>query len=376
MDFEFTEQEKMIQAMARDFASKTVSLQASEIDAVGEFPTEIVNEMSKLQFFGIPFPKKYGGVGANWQSYVLAIEQLSYPLLLCGAFIAIEALSAQPIFHFGTEEQKQKYLVPVLNGAKLSCLGFTESMTGADPKAIVSRAFRSGEEYIIAGEKNFVTPAAYADALVTFARDETEKLSAFIIDIPCKGLEIEKPIDTLGMKGASACPLSLNEVHVPLQNLLGEMARGYDILLEGVNVSKLGIAAAGIGLSQAALDMSLDYSRQRIVYGKPQSKMSNIQYLLAEMVSRIESIRWLTYRAASLKNSAGTSFPLFSAITKLHSAKVATDVTTMAMQIHGAYGFTRDLQIERLYRDALAIGIIEGSSEIQRTIIANNLSQN
>ena len=376
MDLEFNEQEKMIRAMARDFASKTVSPQASEIDAAGKFPTEIVNEMSKLQFFGIPFPKKYGGVGASWQSYVLAIEQLSYPILFCGALIAVEALSAQPIFHFGTEEQKQKYLVPVLSGEKLSRLGFTESMTGSDPEAIVSRASRSGEEYIITGEKNFVTPAAWADVLVAFARDDTEKLSAFIIDIPCKGLEIGKPIDTLGMKGAGACPVSLNEVHVPLKNLLGEPARGYNILLEGVNVSKLGIAAAGVGLSQAALDMSLDYARQRIVYGKPLSLMSNIQYLLAEMVSRIESIRWLTYRAASLKDSAGTSFPQFSAIAKLHSAEVATDVTTMAMQIHGAYGFTTDLQIERLYRDARAIGIIEGSSEIQRTIIANNLAQN
>ena len=374
MDFELTEQEKMVQTMARDFAGKTVSPKASEIDAAGKFPAEIVNEMSKLQFFGIPFPKEYGGVGASWQSYVLAIEQLSYPLLLCGALIAVEALSAQPIFCFGTEEQKQKYLVPVLSGEKLSCLGFTESMTGADPKAIVSRASRSGEEYIITGEKNFVTPAACADVLVTFARDDTEKLSAFIIDIPSKGLEIGKPIDTLGMRGAGACPASLNGVHVPLKNLLGETSRGYDILLEGVNVSKLGIAAAGVGLSQAALDMSLDYARQRIVYGKPQSSMPNIQYLLAEMVSRIESIRWLTYRAASLKDSAGTSFSLFSAIAKLHAADVATVVTTMAMQIHGAYGFTRDLHIERLYRDARAIGIIEGSSEIQRTIIANSLS--
>ncbi len=372
MDFNFTEQELMIQAEAKDFANKLVKPRAAEIDRTGEWPSDLVQEMAKLGFFGLQLPTEYGGADAGYKCYVLTVEQISQASMTVAAIIAINALSEEAINRYGSEEQKQKFLRPLAEGKHIAMFAFTEAATGTDPKAITTTVHPKGDHYILNGEKTFSALAPGAGVAVIYAKDETGRVSAFIVDPSSEGFVISKPWETMGLRGSGTCQLSLNDVFVPQENLLGRKGEGYDVLLLSINVGQLGICAEAVGTAQAALEMSLDYARNRPAHGKPMLQLPTIQSYIGEMASRIEAARWLTYRTAAIKDEGG-SIRKDVAMAKLVASQAVVDITNMAMQIHGAYGYTKDLQIERLYRDAKITQIYEVVSEIQRIIVAASL---
>lgn len=372
MDFNLSEQEMMIQKRARDFANKLVKPRAAEIDRSGEWPSDLIPELAKSGFFGLQLPIEHKGVGAGYKCYALAVEQISQASMTVAAIIAINALSEEAIYRYGSEKQKQKFLKPLARGEYTAMFAFTEAATGTDPRAIVTTARPSGNYYILNGDKTFSSLAPGAGIAVIYAKDETGMVSAFIIDPFSKGFIISKPLETMGLRGSGTCQLSLNDVSVPKENLLGKEGEGYDILLLSINVGQLGICAEAVGTAQAALEKSLDYARKRLVHGNQLLQLPTIQSYIREMASRIEAARWLTYRVAALKDE-GKGIRKDVAMAKLVASQTAVDVTNMAMQIHGSYGYTKDLEIERLYRDAKITQIFEVVSEIQRIIVATSL---
>ena len=268
MDFDLREHEKMMQDMAKDFAERSVRPVAMEIDRKGEFPFELAREMGRLGYFGLPYPPNYGGVGAGYIGYALVIEQLSRASMVAGAIIGVNGLAEEAIFRYGSEEQKQKFLVPLTKGA-ISSLAFTESATGSDPRAIETRARPDGDEYIITGQKQFIALSPASQVAVVFAKDETERVSAFIVETSSPGYTLRKSCETLGVRGLAPSVIYLDDVRVPKENLLGEKARGYGIMLEAISVGKLGVAAEALGVGQGALELSLKYAQERKAYGKP-----------------------------------------------------------------------------------------------------------
>jgi len=372
MDFNLTEQELMIQMRARDFANKLVKPRAVEIDRSGEWPSDLIPEMAKSGFFGLQLPIEYEGVGAGYKCYALAVEQISQASMAVAAIIAINALSEEALYRYGSEEQKQKFLKPLAKGEYAAMFAFTEEATGVDPRAIAATARPDGDYYILNGDKTFSSLAPGAGVAVIYAKDETEKVSAFIVAPSSQGFIISKPLETMGLRGSGTCQLSLNDVSVPNENLLGGKGEGYNILLLSINVGQLGICAEAVGTAQAALEMSLDYARKRPIQGKSMLQLPTIQSYIGEMASRIEAAKWLTYRTAALKDE-GKSIRKDVAMAKLVASQAAVDITNMAMQIHGSYGYTKDLEIERLFRDAKVTQIYEVVSEIQRIIVATSL---
>ncbi|PJB48095.1 MAG: acyl-CoA dehydrogenase [Chloroflexi bacterium CG_4_9_14_3_um_filter_45_9] len=372
MDFNLTEQELMIRTRAREFARKSVEPRAAEIDRTNEWPSDLVAEMAKSGLFGLQLPPEYHGSGAGYKCYALAIEQISQSSMTVAAIIAINALSEEAIYRYGSEEQKQTFLTPLARGEHTAMFAFTEAATGIDPKLITTRASPEDNCYILKGEKTFASLAPGARVAVIFAKDETENVSAFIVDPSSKGFVIAKCWEMMGLRGSGTCQLSLQDIAVPQKNLLGEKGKGYDILLLSINVGQLGICAEAVGTAQAALEMSLDYARNRPVRGKSMLQLPIIQSYIGEMASRIEAARWLTYKVAAMKDE-GRNIRKDVAMAKLIASQTAVDVTGMAMQIHGSYGYTKDFPIERLYRDAKVTQIYEVVSEIQRIIVAASL---
>ena len=372
MDFNLTEQELMIQARAGDFARKAVKPRAAEIDRTNEWPSDLVEEIAKSGFFGLQLPLDYDGSSAGYKCYVLAIEQISQASMTVAAIVAIDALSEEAIYRYGSEEQKQAFLRPLARGEHTSMFAFTEAATGVDPKLIATKARLESNSYILEGEKTFASLAPGAKVAVIFAKGETGKVSAFIVDPLSDGFIIGKYWEMMELRGSGTCQFSLKDVIVPREKLLGEEGKGYDILLLSINVGQLGICAEAVGTAQAALEMSLDYAKSRSLGGKSMLQLLTIQSYIGEMASRIEAARWLTYRVAAMKDE-GKTIRKDVAMAKLIASQTAVDVTDMAMQIHGSYGYTRDFTIERLYRDAKVTQIYEVVSEIQRIIVASSL---
>jgi len=373
MDFNLTEQERMLQKAAKDFA-KVVKPRAAEIDATNEFPFDLVKEMGERGYRGLPYPAKYGGGGAGYISYVLALEQICQASMTVGAIMAVNTVPEEAIFRFGSEEQKKTFLVPLAQGRLLGGIAFTEAETGSDPLAITTIARKSGNGYVITGQKQFVALAPGANLTLLFTKREGKGLNAFIVDTSSSGYNVREPCETMGVRGLGTSVVYLDEVYVPEQNLLGEEGQGFDILLEAISLGRWGVAVEGIAVAQAALEFSLDYARQRKAMGKPLAKLSTIQWHLAEMVSRIEAGRWLVYRVAFLRDQ-GLDIKYESSLAKLFTSQTAVEVTRMAMQICGSYGTMKAMPLERLYRDAKMTEIYVGISEIQRSIIANYLIQ-
>ena len=372
MDFNLSEQEKMLQAAARNFAAKSVKARAAEIDASAQFPEEIVREMGEHGYRGMPFPAGCGGSGAGYVSYVLALEQVCQASLTVGAIMAINTVPEEAIFRFGDEEQKRAFLIPLARGKRLGGIAFTEAETGSDPGAITTTAYKTAGGYVITGHKQFVAQAAKVNLSLVFARSGDKVLDAFIVDTATPGYTVHETPDTLGLRGLGTGEVTLDEVFVPERNRLGKTGQGFEILLEAISLGRLGVAVEGVAVAQAALDLALHYARQRKTRGKPINHLAGIQWLLAEMASRIEAARWLTYRTAFLRDQ-GQSIRYESSLAKLFASQAAVEVTRMAMQVHGSYGTMKSLAIERLYRDAKMLEIYVGVSEIQRSIIAEHL---
>ncbi len=364
----------MLQRTAKEFAIRSVQPRAGEIDYSGQFPFDLAKKMGDLGYQGLPYPVKYGGSEAGYTSYVLVLEQISQASMTVGAIMAINTVNEEAIFRFGNEEQKRAFLTPLSQGKQLGSIAFTEAETGSDPKAITTFARRSGNGYIITGQKHFVSLAPAANLALVFTKREGEGLNAFIIDTSSPEFIVGELCETMGLRGLGVSVVNLDDVYVPQENLIGEEGQGFDILLESMSLARLGVAVEAVAVAQSALELSIEYARQRKALGKSLTKLPTIQWHLAEMVTRIEASRWLAYRTAFLRDQ-GADIKYESSVAKLFASQVAVEATRMAMQVHGSYGTMKTMPIERLYRDAKMTEIYVGISEIQRSIISKYLER-
>jgi alkylation response protein AidB-like acyl-CoA dehydrogenase len=375
MDFDLTESQKMLQNLARDFAEKEVAPRAAEIDRSNEFPRDLARQLARRGFQGLPYPEKYGGGGAGYLGFALVLEQLCRASVTVGAIMSVNTVPEEGIFRFGTEEQRQRLLAPLARGDILGGIGFTESDTGSDPRLITTVARRSGQGFIISGQKQFMSLAPALDVVLLFARREKEEgLNAFMVTSSSQGFTVRELCETMGLRGLGTSVVYLDDVHVPEENLIGREGQGFDILLEAISVERLSVAVQGVGVAQAALELALAYARERKAQGKPIARMQAIQQILAEMAARVEAARWLVYRTAFLRDK-GQDIQYESSMAKLFASQVAVEVTRLAMQVHGSYGAMKSLPLERLYRDAKMLEIYVGISEVHRSIIASRLIQ-
>jgi alkylation response protein AidB-like acyl-CoA dehydrogenase len=372
VDFNLSEQEKMLQNLARDFAEKEVQPQAAEIDKSGKFPVELAKQIGKHGFQGLPYPSAYGGSGAGYVSFMLVLEQICRASVSVGAIMAINTVPEEGIYRFGNEEQKQRLLKPLAGGQWLGGIGFTEPDTGSDPSLITTTAKRNGKGYVINGQKMFMSLAPVLNVVLLFARREGEGLNAFIVDSSTRGFAVQETLETMGIRGIGTSIVNLDDVYVPEENLIGVEGQGFAILLEAISIERMSVAMQGVGVAQAALDLSIEYAKQRKAQGKPIARMQVIQQQLAEMAARTEAARWLVYRTAFLRDQ-GWSIQYESSMAKVFASQVAIDVTGMAMQIHGSYGTMKSLPVERLYRDARMTSIYVGTSDVHRSIVASRL---
>jgi len=372
MDFNLNEQQKMLQRMAKEFAADVVKPRAAEIDSSGQFPFDLAKEIGKRGYQGLPFPTEYGGSGAGYLSYVLVLEQLCRASMTVGAIMAIDTVPEEALFRFGSEEQKKRLLSPVARGEKLAGIAFTEAETGSDPRTITTTSKKSGDSYVVTGQKQFVALAPAVNLSLVFAKGEGKGLNAFVIDTASQGYNLREPCETMGLKGLGTSVVYLDDVKVPRNNLLGEEGQGFDILREAISLGRLGVIVEAVAVAQAALDIAIDYAKQRKASGRPIAKLPAVQWNLAEMASRIEAGRLLAYRTAFLRDQ-GLDIKYESSLAKLFASQMAVEVTRMAMQVCGSYGTMTSMPVERLYRDAKMTEIYVGISEIQRNIIAEHL---
>ncbi|MCJ7605010.1 MAG: acyl-CoA dehydrogenase family protein, partial [Dehalococcoidales bacterium] len=346
MDFTLSEQEKMVQSLARDFAEKEVAHRAADIDRTNEFPADLADRLGEQGFRGLPFPPEYGGGGAGYVSFALALEEICRASVSVGAIMAVNTVPQEGILRFGTEEQKKRLLTPLASGKQLGGIGFTEPDTGSDPRMVTTVCRPDGDGYVINGQKMFMSLAPVLDVVLLFAkREDGDGLNAFIVESSSKGFAVQEVLETMGMRGLGTSIVNLDDVRVSRDNLIGAEGQGFDILLEAISVERMAVAMQGVAAAQAALDLSIEYARQRIAQGKPLTRMQAIQQQLAEMAARIEAARWLVYRTAFL-HDRGQSIQYESSMAKIFASGVAVDVTRMAMQVHGSYGTMKSLPVE------------------------------
>jgi len=378
MNFELTEEQRMIQTMVREFANDVIRPRAMEIDVEAKFPKDIFDEMGKLGMLGIPFPEMYGGSGGDTISYSLAVEEVGRA---CGStglsYAAAVSLGATPIYMFGTEAQKETYLTPLASGEALGSFGLTEPNAGSDAGGTQTAAVIDGDEYVINGEKSFITNASYAKTLIVTAvtgKDERGKniISAIIVPTDTEGVTITSNYDKMGVRGSDTAQIVLEDVRVPVENLLGDPEAGFKQFLSTLDGGRISIGALSVGIAQDALDKALAYAREREQFGKPISSFQAIQFQLADMAMEVELARNAVLKAAWLKDN-GKPFTKEAAIAKLYASETAVRNAERAVQIHGGYGYMREYEVERLMRDAKLLVIGEGTSEIQRIVIARQL---
>ncbi|MGE5313994.1 MAG: acyl-CoA dehydrogenase family protein [Acidobacteriota bacterium] len=377
MDFELSEDHRLLQSSVRDFAEKEIRPLAAQIDETHRIPPELIGKMSEMGLLGIFLPEAYGGAGMDILSYAIVIEEVSRACASCGILIsAHSSLACDLILHFGTEEQKQRFLPSLATGAKIGCLLLTEPQAGSDVSGIATTCRKEGDEYILHGSKIFVTNGGFrGTGIVCATLDRSQRhagLTAFILDLESPGVEILKHEQKLGIRGTYTTAFALDHVRVPASNLLGAEGQGFRIAMEGLNGGRIGVASQALGIASGAFERARTYARERKQFGKPIGELQAIQFKLADMFTRIETSRLLTYRAAWLKQRR-QHFAMESAMCKLHASETAAFVTDEALQIHGGYGYITDYEIERMYRDARITRIYEGTSEIQRLIIAKTL---
>jgi butyryl-CoA dehydrogenase len=377
MDFMLTEQQKMMKKLFSEFAEKEVKPIAGEIDEEERFPRVTVEKMEACKMLGIPFPREYGGAGADYLSYILAVEELSKVCGTTGVILSAHtSLGTSPIAAFGTEEQKQKYLPDLCTGRKLGAFGLTEPNAGTDAAGQQTTAVKDGEDYIINGSKIFITNAGEADIYVIFAMTDksqgTRGISAFILEKGMPGFTIGKHEKKLGIRASATCELIFNNVRVSKANLLGQEGKGFKIAMQTLDGGRIGIAAQALGIAQGAIDEAVAYVKSRKQFGRPIAKFQNTQFQLADMQTKVDAARFLVYNAAMCKQN-GQPYTVAAAEAKLFAAETAMEVTTKAIQLLGGYGYTRDYPVERMFRDAKITEIYEGTSEVQRMVISGQM---
>ncbi len=378
MDFNFTEEQLMLRNMVRDFATKELEPMAAAIDASGEFPKGTVKKLAELGLLSMTIPEKYGGTQFDFVSVAIAIEEISRACGSTGVITAVHnTLCAWPIVNWGNEEQKERYLPRMARGELLGAFGLTEANAGSDPASMETRAVLRGDKYVLNGSKRFITNAGAADIFIVFAKTAPELgskgVTAFIVERDFPGFSLGKHEDLLGLRATANCELIFEECAVPRENVLGEVNAGFKIALGTLDVSRIDIGAQAVGIAQAALEKALTYSKERKQFGRPICEFEMIQEKLAEMATKITAARLLVYYAAHQKDAGKPRFSQESAMAKLFAATTAVEVTREAVQILGGYGYTKEYPVERYYRDAKCMEIYEGTSEIQRIVIARNL---
>jgi alkylation response protein AidB-like acyl-CoA dehydrogenase len=377
MMFEFTDEQMAVREMARDFAQKKVAPLADELDKKARYPEELVREMSDLKLMGMCVEEEYGGAGMDMVSYVLALEEVSEACASTGVIMSVNnSLACEPIKRWATVEQKKKFLVPLATGEKLGCYCLTEPEAGSDAAAQKTRAVKKGASFLLTGTKQFITNGYEADLAIVYAVTDPSKgkkgITAFIVDTKTPGFKIAKKERKLGIRGSSCVQISLDQVEVSAENILGVEGEGLKVALSTLEVGRIGIAAQANGIGAAAVACSLKYAKEREQFGKPIADLQAIQFMLADMATRLEAARLLTYRAAALKQQ-GLRTPLESSQAKLFASEMCMKNAWAAVQIHGGYGYIEDYIPERLFRDAKICEIYEGTSEVQRLVIASTV---
>lgn len=377
MDFNLTEEQEMIRKVVQDFAQNEVEPIAAEIDETKEFPRDNVNKMGKIGMLGVPFPQEYGGAGADTLSYVLTVEELSYACATHGVICSAHtSLGTHPIFKYGTEEQKQKYLVPLAKGEKLGAFALTEPNAGTDASGLKTIAKLDGDSYVLNGNKIFITNAGQADIFVIMAMTDQSKgnrgISAFIVERTTPGFTVGKKENKMGINASDTRELIFKDCRIPKENLLGKEGQGFKIAMATLDGGRIGIAAQALGIASRALDESTAYLKEREQFGRPLAKFQGLQWMVAEMATKIEAARNLVYKAAKTKDS-GKRFSVEAAMAKYFASEAAMEVTTKAVQLHGGYGYMKDYPVERLMRDAKITEIYEGTTEVQKMVIAGSL---
>ncbi|MDO9536693.1 MAG: acyl-CoA dehydrogenase [Thermoplasmata archaeon] len=374
MNFDLTKEQLMVQSMVRIFAEKEIKPIAQELDATGEFPWDIIHKMAPLNLMGMTVPREWGGAGIDDISYMIAIEEVAR---VCGSTSVIMAVHnsvcCYPIYKFGTDAQKEAFLRPLASGQKLGGFALTEPGAGSDAGAVRTLAVLDGDEYVLNGNKIFITSGSEADILVVIVSTDLSKgtkgLSTFIVEKGTPGFTYGSIEDKMGVRASATTELVFENCRIPKDNLLGEQGKGFNLGMATLDASRMGIAAQAVGIAQGALDEAVKYAKEREQFGRPIGKFQAIQWMLAEMSTKVKAARFLVHKAAYLKDM-GKSFTKESAMAKLYASRIAMEVANNALQIHGGYGYTKDYVVERFFREAKITEIYEGTSEVQRMVIA------
>ena len=377
MNFELSQDHKVLQSAVRDFVVKEIKPIAMKIDEEHMIPDTLVAKMGEMGFLGSYLPEEYGGAGMDMLSYAIVVEEVSKACGSSGVLISAHtSLCSGPIYTFGTEEQKKKWLPALNTGEIIGCFLLTEPDAGSDAGAIATTYRRDGDDYIINGSKIFITNGGYKGTGIVFATSDKslkhKGVSAFIIDLQSAGVVILKNEKKLGIRGSYTTAFALDNVRIPVDNLLGKEGQGFKIAMDTLNGGRIGIASQALGIAEGAFNLALAYSKERKQFGAPICDLQAIQFKLADMWARIETSKLMTYKAACLKD-AKQSYTMESAMCKMLASEAATYVTKEAVQIHGGYGFICDYEVERMFRDAKITEIYEGTNEVQRVVIAKLL---
>ncbi|QAS53278.1 acyl-CoA dehydrogenase [Halobacillus litoralis] len=379
MNFTLTEEQEMLRKMVRDFAKNEVEPTAAERDEEERFDREIFDKMAELGLTGIPWPEEYGGIGSDFVSYVIAVEELSRVCASTGVTLSAHiSLASWPIYKFGSEDQKKKYLTQLASGEKLGAYALSEPGAGSDVSSMRTQAKPNGDHYVLNGSKVWITNGGVADIYIIFAKTDPEQgsrgISAFIVEKDTPGFSTGKKEKKLGIRSSPTTELIFEDCKIPKENLLGEEGQGFKVAMMTLDGGRNGIAAQAVGIAQGALDESISYSKEREQFGKPIANLQGISFKIADMATEIEASRLLTYQAAYLE-SEGLPYSKSSAMAKLFAGDTAMKVTTEAVQVHGGYGYTKDYPVERYMRDAKITQIYEGTQEIQRLVIGRMMTK-
>ncbi|MEE9227084.1 MAG: acyl-CoA dehydrogenase family protein [Acidobacteriota bacterium] len=378
MDFSFTPEEKMIRTMVRDLADQVLRPGVSERERAGRFPEEAIPPLAEAGLLGMAIPEQFGGTHLNTVSFCLAIEELARVCASTAVTVSVSnTVCGYPISHFGTADQKQRYLPRLARGEMLGGFCLTEPGAGSDAAGISSRYRKQGSEFILDGTKTWVTNARVGSLFVVMATRNSQEgargISAFLVESGFPGFSFGRLEDKLGLRASTTGEVRLEDCRVPASNLLGEEGKGLNIALHCLTIGRLGIAAQAIGIAEEAFQVARDYAKQRQAFGRAISSFQAIQFMLADMVTGIEASRWLMLRAACMRDAGNRDFGRESSMAKLFASETSKRVADAALQIHGGYGYSREYPVERLFRDARVTSIYEGTSEIQRIVIARSL---
>jgi len=377
MDFNLTSTQKLLQDFYRRFAEKEIKPLAKKMDEEETFDMTLLEKMQKCGFFGIPFSKEYGGAGGDTLAYALCMEEVSKADASSGITISVHtSLCCSCINDYGTEEQKQKYLRPLVDGSKIGCFSLTEPNAGSDAGGQQTSAVLDGDQYILNGSKVFTTNSGFADTFIIFAVTDkasgTDGISAFIVEANSPGLTVGRNMPRMGIRASSNCEVAINNVKVPKENMLRREGEGFEIALKALDGGRIGIGAQSVGIAQGALNEAMQYVRERKQFGKPIAAFQNTKFKIAEMQTKIDAARLMVWRAALAKDDK-KEYSDLAAMCKLFGSEVANEVTRVCVQLLGGYGYSREYPVERMMRDAKITEIYEGTSEVMKMVIAGSL---